>query len=233
MYSLLTKGNASPKIEKSNRASNEYHTAILYLAPYKLSGYNVCSQATNGCIKGCLNTAGRGVYDKIQQARLRRTKFLFENRIVFLETLNDDIQKFKNYCTKRNLKPALRLNGTSDLFWESISDIIQSNPTIQFYDYTKVANRMDKFLRGEMPANYYLTFSLAENNLDKALDVVYNGGTAAAVFRNKNIPTQWLGLPVFNGDKTDLRFLDPKGCWIGLYAKGKMKKDDSNFVVEN
>jgi hypothetical protein len=37
-------------------------------------------------------------------------------------------------------------------------------------------------------------------------------------------------MPVFNGDESDLRFLDPKGSVIGLYAKGKAKKDTTGFV---
>jgi hypothetical protein len=35
---------------------------------------------------------------------------------------------------------------------------------------------------------------------------------------------------VFNGDDSDLRFLDPKGVIVGLYAKGKAKKDTTGFV---
>ena len=39
--------------------------------------------------------------------------------------------------------------------------------------------------------------------------------------------------PVFNGDTNDLRFLDPKGAIIGLYAKGKAKKDCTGFTVRD
>jgi hypothetical protein len=44
------------------------------------------------------------------------------------------------------------------------------------------------------------------------------------------MPDTYMGLPVFNGDESDLRFLDPKGVVVGLYAKGKAKKDESGFV---
>ena len=38
-----------------------YMTAILYLVPFKLSGYQVCPMAeVAGCVGDCLNTAGRG-----------------------------------------------------------------------------------------------------------------------------------------------------------------------------
>jgi hypothetical protein len=44
------------------------------------------------------------------------------------------------------------------------------------------------------------------------------------------MPEYYNGLPVFNGDESDLRFLDPKGVVVGLYAKGKAKKDETGFV---
>lgn len=221
----------SPKIEKSNKSGLGYYTGIMYLAPSKLSGYNTCSQASPGCIKGCLNTAGRGVYDKVQQARIARTKFFFENRPMFLLQLHMEIRAFIAKCKRLGLKPCLRLNGTSDLFWESFG-VVEKYPEIQFYDYTKVYSRMVKFMDGQMPKNYHLTFSLSEVNLDKSLDVLKAGGSVAVVFRNKNLPSQWLGYKVHNADTTDLRFLDKPGIQ-GLYAKGKAKKDDSGFVVEN
>jgi hypothetical protein len=37
---------------------------------------------------------------------------------------------------------------------------------------------------------------------------------------------------VIDGDRTDLRFLDPSGVIVGLYAKGNAKKDTSGFVVD-
>jgi hypothetical protein len=39
-----------------------------------------------------------------------------------------------------------------------------------------------------------------------------------------------LPVPVFNGDDSDLRFLDPRHHVIALYAKGNATKDQSGFV---
>ena len=44
------------------------------------------------------------------------------------------------------------------------------------------------------------------------------------------MPATYNGSAVFIGDDSDLRFLDPKGVVVGLYAKGKAKKDTSGFV---
>jgi hypothetical protein len=35
-----------------------------------------------------------------------------------------------------------------------------------------------------------------------------------------------------DGDKSDLRFLDPRAVVVALYAKGKAKKDTSGFVID-
>jgi hypothetical protein len=40
------------------------------------------------------------------------------------------------------------------------------------------------------------------------------------------------GHKVFNADKTDLRFKDPKNIIAGLYAKGKARYDNSGFVQD-
>jgi hypothetical protein len=53
------------------------------------------------------------------------------------------------------------------------------------------------------------------------------------VFRDRNFPAQYLGVPVIDGDETDLRFLDPPGVVVGLSAKGTAKMDESGFVVDS
>ena len=51
--------------------------------------------------------------------------------------------------------------------------------------------------------------------------------------KGEPLPTSWKGFPVYDGDDTDVRFLDPKGGYvIGLRAKGKAKKDKTGFVVQ-
>jgi hypothetical protein len=102
-------------------------------------------------------------------------------------------------------------------------------PDVQFYDYTKLDNRKN------VPANYNLTFSLADGNDKQASVALANGLNVAAVFRNKDTVARYeqsgfMGAPVFNGDDSDLRFLDPRAHVIALYAKGNAKRDKSGFV---
>ena len=239
---LLSTGN--PKILKG--LSQGYNTYILHLAPADLSGFNTCPKATEGCKAACLNTAGRGGMFKkgattnvIQEARMRKTAFFFEERKYFMEWLVQDIELAIKQSAKKNLIPVFRLNGTSDLSWEKYEvvrngklyrNIFAAFPDVQFYDYTKVLGRKVSDIK-----NYHLTFSMAENNYFDCKEAVKQGMNVAVVFGIKKgspMPEKFFNynMTVFNGDDSDLRFLDPKNVIVGLYAKGKAKKDTSGFV---
>jgi len=227
---LLTVGN--PKILKGNAFG--YFTAILHFAPARLSGFNVCPMASKACTAACLNTAGRGgifrkgeTTNRIQIARKARTLFYFNETEKFMTQLAKEIGNVVKLAAKHGLKPAIRLNGTSDIRWENekvngVRNIMEMFPNVIFYDYSKISNRRN------LPPNYSLTFSLSEDNDELAERALVNGMNVAAVFRK--IPSTFLGRPVVDGDKSDLRFLDPKGVIVGLKAKGKAKKDSTGFV---
>lgn len=221
---LLTIGG-NPKTIKSD-LSSEYLTAILHLAPYTLSGVNVCPKASKGCAAACLNSAGRGRFASIQKARLEKTRHFVENRSQFIIDLVHDIKAFVRKCERLGKKPAVRLNGTSDLPWEKMG-IMEQFPEVQFYDYTAIALRFDSTWK--KPSNYHLTFSMKEDNDADAVKVLNNGGNIAVVFRSK-LPETFMGKPVIDGTLTDLRFKDTSGVVVGLLAKGKAKVDSTGFV---
>jgi hypothetical protein len=233
---LLSTGN--PKVLKG--MAQGYNTYILHLAPSTLSGHNTCPKATEGCKAACLNTAGRGGMFKrgettntIQQARIRKTKQFYENRDSFMVDLVKDIELAIKQSKRLGLTPVFRLNGTSDIAWEKyevngFANIFARFPEVQFYDYTKMLNRKVAHI-----PNYHLTFSAADgNDIDvlRAIQQGYNIATVFGIKKTEPMPETFNGLPVFNGDESDLRFLDPKGHIIGLYAKGKAKKDNTGFV---
>lgn len=199
-------------------------TGILYLAPAKISGYEVCPRRSVGCTASCLFTAGMGAFSTVQQARINKTKWYFENRDTFLDQLRKDIKALEKKATKQGMKPAVRLNGTSDIDWTTIK-IMKEFSHIQFYDYTKVLRRLKK----DLPTNYHITFSRSESNDKEAEEALKLGFNVAVVFKEQ--PKEWKGYPVTSGDDTDVRFEDPKGYVIGLTAKGKARKDLSGFVV--
>jgi len=226
---LLSDGGTNYKQAKSNAKGVGYLSSILYLAPHKNSGAgNVCAAASAGCAAACLYTAGRGKMSTVKASRIRKTKMFFDDRAGFIAQLKEDVKSFIKKCNKLGKLPAVRLNGTSDLPWESWG-IIEEFPEVQFYDYTKILKRMLIFCKGGMPANYHLTFSRSETNEAKCLEVLRAGGNVTAVFASGR--DKYQRFRVIDGDSHDLRFLDPSPRWVGLLPKGDAKRDDSGFVV--
>jgi hypothetical protein len=243
-------GNA--KTIKGDKLGN-YETAIMYLAPaaQSLLG-NVCPMAiTAGCEMGCLSKAGRaGMFSSIVEARIAKTQRYFRDRKQFMADLVKDVAAFVRYCQRKGVKPAVRLNGTSDIQWEvahpcyrdgeRFGSIFEAFPEVRFYDYTKVYKRAYRSL----PANYSLTLSHSGANpaYSQAVQTAARetGINVAVVYRTKALRDAHMARgygiyqevrPVIDGDETDMRFTDPKGVIVGLYAKGPAKKDTSGFVV--
>jgi len=205
-------------------------TGILYLAPAKISGYEVCPKRSEGCTAACLYTAGMGAFSTVQQARINKTRMFFEQRDAFMDQLRKDIKALVRKAKKANMTPAIRLNGTSDIEWTRFG-LMEEFSDVQFYDYTKVYSR----LLDERPANYHITFSKNESNDEECEKALKLGVNVAAVFSTKKgelFPKSWKDYFVYDGDDTDVRFEDPKGGFvIGLRAKGRAKKDLSGFVI--
>ena len=217
-----------------------FMTGILYMAPADISGRNLCSMAElAGCKAACLYTAGRGAMSSVQVARIKRAKAFFENREAFMAVIVKDIQRLVKSAAKKKMIPLVRLNGTSDIRWESVQvthkgvtyrNVMEIFPNVQFYDYTKIANRRD------IPENYDLTFSYSgaiafQPYVKKAIE---SGMRIAAVFRNRDdIPAKFMGMDCIDGDNSDIRHIEPKGVIVALYAKGQAKKDNSGFVIDS
>lgn len=208
-----------------------YLTGILYLAPSDESvacgGKNTCPHSSCGCRAACLYTAGRGRFQQIKDARIKKTVYLFQEREKFMNDLRLSIKRIVRLSQKRNLISAVRLNGTSDLAWED-TEIMQEFPSVQFYDYTKSVERCKK----QLPKNYNLTFSRSESNDNLVEEIVRETKVnVAVVFTSANLPATYLGHKVVNADNHDLRFLDGESVICGLKAKGDAKKDKSGFCV--
>jgi hypothetical protein len=226
-----------PKTVKGNK--KHILTGILYLAPSDESGRaNVCLYATPGCIISCLFTAGRGAFDSVRNARIAKTIRLLDDRPGFLADVVSDIFSLVKQAARRDMTPAVRLNGTSDLPWERMplthngqryASIMALFPDVQFYDYTKWP--LNK--RNNLPANYHLTYSLGEgeDRMAEARRNLAGGRNVAVVFGTAHKPDQtYLDHDVVNGDEDDARFLDTTPVVVGLKAKGKARKDASGFV---
>lgn len=180
-----------------------YITGISYLAPADESGYNTCKNASVGCKTACLFTAGRGAMSNVKDARVAKTLAFFKNKDLWMNQLSFEIVKLVKKAKKEGKIPCIRLNGTSDLPWENIKfndkNIMEHFPDVQFYDYTKSFERMQKFSEGTLPANYHLTFSRSETNEVQVELVLKSGGNVAVVFRD-SLPLTYKGYKVVDGD---------------------------------
>lgn len=233
-YKYLSVGNDAKTIKGQKTG---YLTGILYLAPASVAGgRTVCPFSTAGCRRVCLYTAGRGGFNSVQQARIRKTQAWFDNPDVFIAAIKQDVATLVAQADKKGFIPAVRLNGTSDIEWEK-QGIMQAFPDVQFYDYTKwPANR--RAFHG-LP-NYHLTYSFSEKRGSdvQAMAWKISGVNTAMVFSG-GLPAMWRltpdsePVPVIDGDLSDLRFTDPKGVIVGLKTKGKARKDDGDGFVQD
>lgn len=236
--------------------------AINYMAPARAGGVgNLCPHASPGCIALCLGLwsgqAGmraEGESNLVVDSRIRKAQYFMRDRQAYMHEMLHHIARLYRYAKRNKLRLAVRPNGSSDIAYESIRVLISADlahelstitgrkivrgihtifsafPWIQFVDYTKNPKRFDRAL----PSNYSLTFSRSETNDSDSIALLNRGVNVAVVFA-KALPKRWHGYRVVDGDKHDLRHLDPKGGHvIGLLPKGsKAKRDRSGFVVSS
>lgn len=235
----------SAKISHSKKYSHQY-TYGLYLAPAKLSGYNVCSHSTPECRLGCLNTSGRaGIEEfsgitKIADCRIKKTKLFYEHTAFFMQWLIAEIKQAQAKAIRDGFFFSVRLNATSDINWVNVRidglNIFQIFPDINFYDYTKNPAKFN-----DKPSNYHLTMSYTGRNAHICEALLQRGFNVAVVFNVKHesdLPQTFYGYKVINGDLTDYRIDDAQGIIIGLKWKrianrvNEKKILNSCFVVD-
>jgi hypothetical protein len=233
---LISNGNTNAKTVK-----NEAETYILYLSPYTFNshGKNVCPWASPECAKLCLNTAGLpGVYKSIQEARRRKTDLMFDNPQLFFSQLDQDLNKIDAKAWAKGETIFVRLNGTSDIDFDKqlhryLGHGLSHYSNLRFYDYTKNRIKAMNFIRYSDFDIYRVTYSRSENDKDRDIQELLSYGCNVAVVFSGELPDTYLGYPVIDGDKSDLRFNDPAGVVVGLVAKGKARNSDSEFVVKS
>lgn len=218
---LLTAPDGNIKLALSERP-----TYGLSLAPAKSSGrWNTCRYSTPTCEAHCVGKSGNNRFDSAQKGKLWKTNLLGDDPGVFLTLLAWEIDKAVAKWGAINV----RLNTFSDIRWERFAWLFDRwGDAVQFYDYTKwPAGRRD------LPSNYHLVYSATERDDDEAVRLKAAVGPVAVVFDTKRgapLPSEYLGLPVLDGDATDDRYDDHVGVVVGLRVKGTLKGDDTGFV---
>jgi hypothetical protein len=254
IHTILATPESNPKVAKNGKV--DVLTAPLHLAPYNLSGFQVCAQASVGCAAACLHTAGNPAYMAQKDAsRKAKTVAYFKVRDAFMAVLFFEIAALERKANQRGMECGVRLNATSDLPWErrkvnvNGTDVFLMDyfPEVQFYDYTKITKRATAFGKGKMPENYHLTFSKTEDNDADCIKVLEAGGNVAVVCSlpvyktakaTGSLPYPYDTPDAIDGDAHDYRPADGDrrgkilgGLIVALKAKGDAKHDTSGFVL--
>ena len=248
-------GNAAQSAKMRASFKNGTLTYCLYLAPWNMSGHQVCPNGQH-CHEFCLNGSGQNKCDElsrgvegslINKSRIKKTRLFYENKDLFMRLLIHEIRSKKARAERLGMEFSVRLNGTSDLspkaFVYEGKNILEIFPDVQFYDYTKVYKRIE--LMQEYP-NYDLTFSYDGYNEDDCKKFLDAGGKVAVVFFDEKLPKYFWGHKVTDANGYDMRYLDPASSVMGLHyhktahdyyidendGKRKFRMPDSPFVVK-
>ena len=223
----------SPKAVKAQKYG--WLNAINYMAPHSLAGVgNLCPNASAGCIALCLgeHSGNAALYPAVLKSRIAKAQLLMRDRQAFLKEMTAGIRRARATAQHQKLRTLRAFErrdryrvgapGAGDLRRQCRSSICRLH---------QVAQRALEHARGQLPANYHLTFSRSETNEADCLRVLEAGGNVAVVFAGA-FPAEYLGFPVIDGDDHDLRHLDGRGVVVALSPKGrKAKADNSGFVV--
>jgi hypothetical protein len=167
------------------------------------------------------------VWPAVMAGRINKTLFWQSDREGFLEQLNREIRLAWIREEAAGRKLLVRLNAFSDIPWERYN-VPQSHPDVGFYDYSKVTSR-----QGALPANYRICWSWSGNNGPACIELLEKGDNVAVCFAEigdgfagngalrQRIPGRYR-LPgsshmweTFDGDLSDLRYLDPTATRAG------------------
>jgi len=224
---LLSPASANTKTRKSAEKAQEYRIVSLMLSPADSAGGKTnCPNATPSCEAACVGGPEVGlaqVFQRIMESRKEKTRFLHADRPGFLKQLREELATEQRFADRQGVTLAVRLNTFSDIVWESkaFGEIPQNFPDAVFYDYSKLYARSLT-----TPQNYTICASWTEEPSDQTscLNLLQSGKNCAVVFAepgnftgnralNQRLPKRWeLGghlYEVYDGDDSDLRFLDP------------------------
>lgn len=202
-----------------------YFTSVLYLAPARLSGYEVCGGRSVECTRGCLShQSGHLAFH--QAGSIFKTWWFFSDKEDFQAAAIGELHNQMSKAKRKGFKFAIRMNGTSDIPFKKVYQWAQEN-NVQCYEYTKLKSVIVRHL--DHTDIVHRTFSIDETQASFVFAKTYCelGGNASIVIPSARkakaeaiAALQDLDLPIVDGDEHDLRFRDPVGAIAYLKAKG-------------
>ena len=248
-YRLLSRAEANTKIRKSRRV--EYRIVSLSLSHAATAGGKTnCPQASRACMAACVGSDNVGLaqaFGQIMEGRIRKTRMMQSDLKGFLIQLIGELEGNRMTAERQGAELCARLNQFSDLPWEkpAYGMIPTLFPMVTFYDYTKIHNRVST-----VPENYHLcgSWSELERHQRNCVELLRNGFNVAIAFstegayagnraigqqlpKRHKIGEHWF--ECYDGDASDLRFLDPgptrrgngRICALRLKAGNNVSRD--------
>ena len=237
---LLDTNQSNTKVKKSIEYMNAWYERNIFVPDYAslslMPDYKICGGSKSaGCMELCLKGSGFAkIFKTVNDARQKKTEFLLNDKIGFINQLDKELFNFNKKCISKNKTGFVRLNTISDYpFYKT--GLMERYPDLIFVDYTKIAKR----LFDQLPENYYLIFSFSgrlqySNQVKLALKTDY---PISVVFKC-DFPETFLGRKVIDGDKSDLNNVLQYNKIIGLKFKEINKEDyelykNNGFIVYN
>jgi hypothetical protein len=247
-------------------------SAGLAISPaFKANKFSTCPNSAS-CAQECLGKTSGGYFaygggadlDAMKGTRLRSfrmTQAMFREPEAFAIKLNEEIFSLKKAAEKNGNALAIRLNVLSDIDPKVHKSIIEANPDVLFYDYTKMKYR-------PVAPNHHYTYSstglsqkAGQNGLTVDVDNPHtnwaqmrqwldDGQNVAMAFSSKKgLPESVLDeatgkiYKVIDGDAYDFRPMDAQpagfdGVIVGLKNKAMTRKeslaaqDSKGFFVQ-
>ena len=220
--------STSTKWEKDKESL--FVVAGVYLSPHKKGGFklNLCPFALS-CPSTCIDDTGKMSFHS--DSRVRRTLALYAYPSEWIASLIMEIRVLAFKCSLLGKELWIRLNGTSDIRWESILDLAGLVNEIQglsgFYDYSKFP-----FQERETSESYRLCYSYDEGKhaQDRALEYLRNDQAVAIVVSFKDYKAYRYDSRFVDGESNDFRFLDG-GSIVLLRAKRLFKGRPYNSEI--
>jgi hypothetical protein len=160
-------------------------------------------------------------------AKLARTVMFQHFPLEFMVLMLSEIEMHHRRVSRCGKRLVVRANGTSDIMWERLPFLFAAtaelDPAPQWFDYTKGLHAR------EIPdgLNYYLVQSATERTNADNVESLYAKRNVVVVVERPldEVPVTFWGRKTVDGDRHDLRFLDPQGGYaVLLKPKGAARK---------
>lgn len=247
---LFTKQANSTKLSHNADVTDQYEQIICYMLPHtsarrywlEIIGkpapwkwLNVCPYSTPGCRGACLVDSGRLGMAPAKRAMLARTALYCMSHQEahpavgkFWSLAEHEIRLHNRRVRAEGKTLVVRLDGTSQINIEEQAPwILDMHPDVIFQDYLK-----GPYKTGWTRANRYVVSSGTERDTEVTIRNRGNVVFPVNVPKDAPLPPRFMGRLVTDGDKHDLRFLDPQRSRAVLVRMKGNNKDMHGFIRE-